>query len=210
MMARPVYVTGIGMTPFRKKYDMNLSEIAQEAVVAALRDAGFDRNRVEAVYSGSAWGGSLLGQRILRDLGMTGVPLVNIENACSSGSSALHLGWTAVAQGMYDAVLVIGSEKLSRFGSGAIPLEDDDHEVRLGQIMPAVYAMRAQRYFYEYGGTPADLAQVAVRTADMPVSTKMRCSATPSRWKRCWPPVPSRIRLRCSCVVRRRTARRRS
>src|SRR5690606_2458181 len=163
MMARPVYVTGIGMTPFRKKYDMNLSEIAQEAVVAALRDAGFDRNRVEAVYSGSAWGGSLLGQRILRDLGMTGVPLVNIENACSSGSSALHLGWTAVAQGMYDAVLVIGSEKLSRFGSGAIPLEDDDHEVRLGQIMPAVYAMRAQRYFYEYGGTPADLAQVAVK-----------------------------------------------
>lgn len=163
MMARPVYVTGIGMTPFCKKYDITLSELAQEAVVRALRDAGFDRNRVEAVYSGSAWGGPLLGQRILRDLGMTGVPLVNIENACSSGSTALHQGWAAVAQGMYDAVLVIGSEKLSRFGSGALPLEDDDHEVRLGQVMPAVYAMRAQRYFHEYGGTPADLAQVAVK-----------------------------------------------
>lgn len=163
MVSRPVYVTGIGMTPFRKKHEGTLAELGQQAVVAALRDAAFEKGKVEAVYSGSGWGGPLLGQRILRDLGMTGVPIVNIENACSSGSTALHLAWSAVSQGKYDAVLVIGSEKLSRFGSGALPLEDDDHEVRLGQIMPAVYAMRAQRYLHEFGGSPADLAMVSVK-----------------------------------------------
>ena len=162
-MSRPVYITGVGMTPFRKKYDMTLAELGQQAVVSALRDASFDKDKVEAVYSGSGWGGPLLGQRILRDLGMTGIPITNIENACSSGSTALHLGWSAVSQGKYDAVLVIGSEKLSRFGSGAVPLEDDDHEVRLGQIMPAIYAMRAQRYLYEFGGCQSDLALVSVK-----------------------------------------------
>lgn len=162
-MGRPVYITGIGMTPFRKMYDLTLAELGQRAVVSALRDAEFDKAKVEAVFSGSGWGGPLLGQRILRDLGMTGIPIVNIENACSSGSTALHLGWSAISQGRYDAVLVIGSEKLSRFGSGALPLEDDDHEVRLGLIMPAVYAMRARRYLYEFGGSEADIALVAVK-----------------------------------------------
>jgi benzoylsuccinyl-CoA thiolase BbsB subunit len=156
-------VTGIGMTPFRKKHDVTQAELGQQAVVAALRDAEFDKSKVEAVFSGSGYGGPMLGQRILRDLGMTGVPIVNNENACSSGSTALHLAFRSVALGMYDAVLVIGSDKLSRFGSGTIPLEDDDHEVRLGQIMPAVYAMRAQRYLHEFGGTPADLALVSVK-----------------------------------------------
>lgn len=162
-VARSVFVTGAAMIPFRKRYELTLAEMGQAAVIAALRDASFDKRRIEAAYCGTAMGGPLPGQRILRDLGMTGIQVVNVENACSSGSTALHEGWVAISEGIYDAVVIVGAEKMSSLGTGTIPLEDDDHEVRLGQVMPAVYAMRAQRYLHEFGGSPADLAQVSVK-----------------------------------------------
>src|SRR5690606_36758480 len=81
-------------------------------------------------------------------------------------SSALAEAWTAVASGRHDIVVVIGVEKLTKFGGGTLPLEREDWEVNQGQVMPAVYAMRAKRYMHEYGLTDRQLAEVSVKAHD--------------------------------------------
>ena len=104
------------------------------------------------------------GQRIARDCGLSGIPIVNAENACSSSATAFREAWIAVASGMIDYALVIGVEKLSSLGGGTIPLDKEDIEVSNGMIMPGLYAMRAQRYLHDYGHTVTDLAKVTVKS----------------------------------------------
>lgn len=90
------------------------------------------------------------------------MPIVNVENACSSGSTALHLAKWAVATGQHDAVLVIGADKLST-RTGPLPRHPEDFDGLLGMSPPAVYATRARRYMHEYGATSEDLAYVCVK-----------------------------------------------
>lgn len=92
-----------------------------------------------------------------------GIPILNVENACSSGSSALREAYIAVAAGVHEVVLVLGVEKLTALGGGALPLNVDDIEASHGLVMPAVYAMRAQRHMQEYGTTIEQLAKIAVK-----------------------------------------------
>ena len=158
-----VSVIGIGMIPFGKYPDTNITDLGWPAVKAAIKDAGIDARRIQAVYSGTARGGAMVGQRIMGRLGLAGLPIVNVENACSSSSSAMAQGVMAVASGAYEIVLVIGVEKLTKFGGGTLPLDEDDWEVRLGLTMPALYAMRAQRYMHDYGVTLKDVAGVSVK-----------------------------------------------
>ena len=156
-------VLGAGMVPFGKHRDTSLEELGRRAVTAALADAGAERADIEEVFCGNTHGGSLVGQRVLRELGISGPPITNFENACSSGSSALRQAVTAVRAGSADIVLVLGVEKLSALGGGTLPLDETDPEVRDGVVMPSVYAMRARRYMHEFGATPEDLARVAVK-----------------------------------------------
>jgi len=158
-----VSVIGVGMIPFGKYPDTNITDLGWPAVKAAIKDAGIDPRRIRAVYSGTARGGAMVGQRIMGRLGLAGLPIVNVENACSSSSSAMAQGAMAVAAGAYDVVLVIGVEKLTKFGGGTLPLDEDDWEVRLGLTMPALYAMRAQRYMHDYGVSLKDVAGVSVK-----------------------------------------------
>jgi acetyl-CoA acetyltransferase len=158
-----VSVIGVGMIPFGKYPDTNITDLGWPAVKAAIKDAGIDARRIQAVYSGTARGGAMVGQRIMGRLGLAGLPIVNVENACSSSSSALAQGVMAVSSGAYDVVLVIGVEKLTKFGGGTLPLDEDDWEVRLGLSMPALYAMRAQRYMHDYGVSLKDVAAVSVK-----------------------------------------------
>jgi len=158
-----VSVIGVGMIPFGKYPDTNITDLGWPAVKAAIKDAGLDARRIQAVYSGTARGGAMVGQRIMGRLGLAGLPIVNVENACSSSSSAMAQGVMAVASGAYEIVLVIGVEKLTKFGGGTLPLDEDDWEVRLGLTMPALYAMRAQRYMHDYGVTLKDVAGVSVK-----------------------------------------------
>lgn len=160
---REVSVIGVGMRAFGKYPDLTLAEIAWPAVKLAVQDSGIDRRDIEATYCGTALGGMLAGQRILKPLGMSGMPIVNVENACSSSSSALHQAWLAIASGQYDVVLVVGAEKLTKFGGGTLPLEREDWEVNHGMVMPALYGMRARRYMYEHGLTAEELADVSVK-----------------------------------------------
>lgn len=158
-----VSVIGVGMIPFGKYPDTNITDLGWPAVKAAIKDAGIDPRRIQAVYSGTARGGAMVGQRIMGRLGLAGLPIVNVENACSSSSSAMAQGVMAVSSGAYDVVLVIGVEKLTKFGGGTLPLDEDDWEVRLGLTMPALYAMRAQRYMHDFGVSLKDVASVSVK-----------------------------------------------
>jgi acetyl-CoA acetyltransferase len=160
---RDVSIIGVGMVPFGKFPERTLADLAWPAVKQALSDAEVSPQQVEIAYCGTALGGMMAGQRILGKIGLTGIPVTNIENACSSSSSALRQAVLAIRSGEYDVALVIGAEKLSKFGGGTLPLEKEDWEVTQGMVMPAVYAMRAQRYMHERGLTREQLAKVSVK-----------------------------------------------
>ena len=160
---REVAIIGAGLVPFGKYPEKTLADIAWPAVKQAIQDAGIEKKEIEAAYCGTALGGMMAGQRILKKVGLTGLPIINIENACSSSSTAFREAWIAVAAGVYDSALVIGVEKLTKFGGGTLPLEKEDWEVAHGLVMPALYAMRARRYMHEYGLTEDQLAMVSVK-----------------------------------------------
>ncbi len=103
------------------------------------------------------------GQRVLDRIGIAGIPVANFENACASSSTALHFACLSVASGQYDAVLVIGAEKMQR---GLLPLADlmeSDLEVLVGQTIPSLSALFASRYEEEHDLTAEDLAAVSVK-----------------------------------------------
>jgi acetyl-CoA acetyltransferase len=156
-------IAGVGMTKFGKQPERSIEELGREALIRAMKDAGVGRDDVDEAFCGSSYGGPLIGQRILRDLGMTGIPITNVENACSSGAAALREACWAIKAGRAETIAVIGVEKLTRFGGGTLPLEQTDLEVNLGNVMPAVYAMRARRYMHETGATARHFAMVAVK-----------------------------------------------
>ncbi|MFC7657169.1 thiolase family protein [Pseudonocardia benzenivorans] len=102
-------------------------------------------------------------QRTLRALGITGVPVVTVENACASGTTAFAEGYEAVRTGRYGRVLALGLEQMSTTFSGAITPEPTDPEQRSGLALPALYAMSAARYLHIGAVTPQQLAAVSVK-----------------------------------------------
>ena len=160
---REVVVIGVGMTPFGKS-DKTVMQLGAEAARLALLDANILQREIEAGYCGSVYADMLLGQKIFKQVGIDGLPVYNLENACSSGATAFHEAYLAIASGRFDTALVVGAEKLTALGSGTIPLDLNDHEVRQGLNMPAIYAMRAIRYMEEYGLTRETLAKVTVKS----------------------------------------------
>lgn len=161
-MSREPYVLGVGMTTFGKHPDATLGELGAEAVRAAVHDIG-GPVVIDEVFAGSALGGMLVGQRVMRDVGANGLPIFNVENACSSSAAALHLALDRVRSGVCGTALVVGVEQLTKLGGGPLPLDADDWEAAQGMVMPAVYAMRARRYMTETGTTAEDLAEVSVK-----------------------------------------------
>lgn len=111
-------VAGVGMTPFGKHMDTGLKALGAEAVKQALADAGISQDELEAAWVGNAAAGlvtgqeSIRGQVILRSIGLGKLPVVNVENACASASTALNQAAAMVTGGLYDVVLALGVEKL--------------------------------------------------------------------------------------------------
>ncbi|NPT61539.1 thiolase family protein [Paraburkholderia elongata] len=168
---RPVYVAGVGSTTFGKHLDRNLRSLGGEAVAKALVDAGIDRREIEAGYCGNALGAMLqeetgVGQHVLWEVGMGGLPIVNVENACASGSTALHLGWQGVASGQYDAVVVFGVDKAVMPKGTPLKVGAAEMEVRLGDLFPGYFAMVAQKHMEAYGTTLEQQAKVSVKNHD--------------------------------------------
>lgn len=158
-----VYISGGAMTRFGKFKDQSAAALAQTAVLDAIEDSGLDRECIEAAYVGSVFEGSLIGQRVLKDLGMTGIPIYNLENACASGGTALAQASLAVAVGQVEAALVVGVELLSKRGKGPLALDTGDPEIEQGLTMPALYGMRTRAYLDRFGGSIEQVAEVTVK-----------------------------------------------
>jgi acetyl-CoA acetyltransferase len=190
---REVQVLGVGMTAFGKFLDRGLKALGGEAVREALGDAGVEARQLQAAFVGNAMAGLVTGQEcirgqvILRPLGLGGLPVYNMENACASASTAFHTAWMAVAGGMYDVVLALGVEKLyhedktrsfAALGS-AVDMEaadafaremnrDRGEEAAAGagerrSVFMDFYASEAREHMARHGTRREDFALVAVK-----------------------------------------------
>jgi acetyl-CoA acetyltransferase len=116
-MKNEVVISGVGMSPFGKHLDTSMKQMARVAVTSALSDAQVAVKDIQAMFFSNALAGLITGQECIRGevtaypLGLAGIPIHNVENACASGGNALHLAWMAVASGLYDTVLALGVEK---------------------------------------------------------------------------------------------------
>jgi len=162
------YILGAGMIKFGRYPDRTIPELGAEAALKALDDAGLTINDMQALYCGNLMQASgMVGQRILKQIGMTGIPVVNTANACATGATAFREGWMAVKAGVYDLVLIVGVEQMGKAGllggpgggRGGIPTEG-----LLGSgTMPAVFAEAGMEHARKYGTTFAQFAKVAVK-----------------------------------------------
>lgn len=158
-----VHVIGVGMTQFGKHPDKDAADLGSAAFMEAVADAGIDPRQVEAAYCGHVFQGMVTGQRILAQVGLAGIPLSNVENACSSGATAIREASLAIRAGEHDVVVAVGTEHLTTKFRGALTPDPSDPEAAVGATMPGVYAMRARRYMEEFGMTRHQLALVAVK-----------------------------------------------
>ncbi|OAJ56093.1 thiolase [Paraburkholderia ginsengiterrae] len=178
---RNVLIGGIGMTPFGKFLDRSLKSLSEEAVGHALRDARVTADDVERVFFANAAAGVVTGQEMirgqssLRNTGLDGKPIYNIENACASGSSALNLAWLSVASGQAETALVVGVEKLSHedkavsFGAFAKAVDIDeplagDVKAGSGSLFMDLYAAKARKWMVKTGADASDFARVVVKS----------------------------------------------
>jgi acetyl-CoA acetyltransferase len=116
---RDVYIIGVDTIKFGKYLDKSIKDLTAMTVTGCLKDAGMDKNSIQAVwFSNSGWGrnkgqDSIRGQVALRPLGIEAVPITNVENACAGGSTAFHHAWLGVASGLYNVTMAVGAEKLN-------------------------------------------------------------------------------------------------
>ena len=162
-MTREVMVAGVGLHSFGRFPEKDLGALALEGVVVALRDAGVRWKDIPIAYFGHVYyHGMSVGETTLSKLGLTGVPIINVENACSSGSTAFWQAYWGIATGMYDMALAFGAEKVPR-GPVTVTAEDSPERYIGADHMMAGYALRARRYLEDTGAPVAALAQVSVK-----------------------------------------------
>ncbi|MEN9316542.1 MAG: hypothetical protein RIS35_2935, partial [Pseudomonadota bacterium] len=191
-----VFVAGVGMTPFGRLIDTSIKAMTRQAVEAALADAGIGADALQAAFFGNASQGHMEGQQMirgqvaLRAMGIQGIPVANVENACASGSTAMHLAINFVRSGEGDVALAVGAEKMyshdrdrmfSVFDSAWDVSEADAIRERLlalgegvavppGSTSPKpysvfmdVYAAFARFHMKRFGTTQRQLAAVAAK-----------------------------------------------
>ena len=154
-------VYGVGTSAFGKQPELTGPMLAQQAVYEALGDA--DVSSVDAVFAATVFGAPGTAQRALQTVGITRVPIVTIENACASGTTAFHEACHAVTSGRYGRVLALGIETMTLHFAGPILPEPSDADGRQGMAMPSIYGMSAARYQAEHGVTDEQLALVSVK-----------------------------------------------
>lgn len=172
------YVTGVGMIPFAKPgASAPYHLMAAEAARAALQDAGVDYADIEQAYVGYVYGDSTCGQKALYGVGMSGIPIVNVNNNCSTGSTALFLARQAIASGAADCVLVLGFEQMSPGALGSVftdrPTPFDDFDAVTDRLVGKPEIPLALRYFGGAGlahmekyGTPLEaFAQIRAKAS---------------------------------------------
>jgi acetyl-CoA acetyltransferase len=163
-----VYIIGAGMTEFGKHLERSLRDLGREACLEAIKDAGIEPNQIQAGYCGNALAAAIqgetgVGQNVFWEVGIKGIPIVNMENACASGSTALREGWMAVAGGFYDVVIVAGVEKSVMPKGKMLDVGAGELDTKLGDVFPGYFATIAQKHMERYGTTREQMAQVSVK-----------------------------------------------
>lgn len=159
---RPVYIAGVGIHAFGRFDGKSVTEMGQAAVRMALKEAGKEHGGFQAAYCGTVYSGVAAGHKVLTSLGLTGMPIMNVEAGCASGGAALGLGASAIATGRYDCVLVFGMEKMPKGIIRSSFFEPWREQGGLA-VTPAYFALRAQRLMRDSGVTAEHLAQVSVK-----------------------------------------------
>ncbi|MCE5288405.1 MAG: lipid-transfer protein [Nocardiaceae bacterium] len=181
-MANKVFVVGVGMTKFEKPgrrknddgSDWDYPDMARESGTKALADAGISYDQVEQGYVGYVYGESTSGQRALYELGMTGIPIVNVNNNCSTGSTALYLAAQAIRGGLADCTMALGFEKMQPGSLGAM-YEDREqpmanHIMALAEISevlfppaPWMFGAAGREHMEKYGTTREHFAKIGYK-----------------------------------------------
>jgi acetyl-CoA acetyltransferase len=166
-MSNDVFIAGIDMIKFGKFEDRSIESLGAEAALMALDDCGLGIRDVQALYCGNLMqANGMVGQRILGEIGQTGIPVVNCANACATGATALREGWTAIKAGLFDVVLAVGVEKIAGAGllGGGGGGKGIPTEGLLGSgSMPCVFGEAGLEHSRKYGTTFAQFASIAVK-----------------------------------------------
>ncbi len=158
-----VYVVGVDMIRFGRFLDRTVPDLAAEAVLLALDDAGLTIGQIQALFCGNLGQASnMVGQRILAEIGQTGIPVTNVANACATGATAFRDAWMAIKAGVYDLTLAAGVEQMGKGllgGGGGVSTEG----LIGSSTMPAMFAHVGMEHSRKYGTTFEQFAKVSVK-----------------------------------------------
>ena len=164
---RDVYVLGVGMIKFGRYPDKDVSQLGGEAALGALKDAGMSINDIEMFVCGNLFQANVMnGQKILQQIGQTGIPVFNVSNACATGSTAFREAYVGVASGMYDVTMAVGVEQMGKMGllGGGARSGGESVEGVLGSgLMPAVFGQAGVEHMRKYGTTAEQFAKISVK-----------------------------------------------
>lgn len=164
---RDVYVLGVGMIKFGRYPDKDVPQLGADAAVLALKDAGMTIKDVEMFVCGNLFQANAMNaQRILQQIGQTGIPALNVSNACATGSTAFREAYIGVASGMYDVTMAVGVEQMGKMGllGGGARSGGESVEGVLGSgLMPAVFGQAGVEHMRKYGTTAEQFAKVSVK-----------------------------------------------
>jgi acetyl-CoA acyltransferase len=176
-VSNKVYVVGVGMTKFEKpgrREGWDYPDMARESGTNALQDAGIDYRDIEQGYVGYVYGESTSGQRALYELGLTGIPIVNVNNNCSTGSTALFMAAQAIRGALAECTIALGFEKMKP-GSLAASYEDrtnpmDKHVKAMAEISefafpaaPWMFGAAGREHMKQYGSTAEHFAKIGYK-----------------------------------------------
>jgi acetyl-CoA acetyltransferase len=160
------FVAGVGMLKFGRYPDKDVAQLGGEAALLALEDAGLTMRDVQFMAAGCLFqANGMVGQRILQQIGQTGIPVVNVANACATGSTAFRTAWQAVASGECDVALAVGVEQMGKMGllTGGGGSGVRTEGVIGSMLMPAVFGQAGIEHMRTYGTTQEQFAKVAVK-----------------------------------------------
>ena len=168
---RDVSIIGVGMTRFGKFVDRNIQDLGREATWKAIEDANVSTKDINIAYVANAVGQQLtelkgtIGQHVLTSAGIFGVPIVNVENACSGGSTALRSAFLEVASGICDVALALGVEKLfcGDSAKSAAAMASGTIYAKFGFMFVALYSMQLRKWMEKSSATKDHFAKVVVK-----------------------------------------------
>jgi acetyl-CoA acetyltransferase len=167
---RDVAVVGANMLKFGRYPDKDVVRLASEALLGALKDAGITIQDVEILVSGNLYqSNAMIGQRIMKEVGATGIPVINVANACATGSTAFREAYYAIASGAYDIAVAVGSEQMGKMGllggGGGGDRAYSTEGVMGTGIMPGVFGQAGVEHMRKYGTTQEQIAKIGVKAS---------------------------------------------